>query len=138
MISIESWRSVVGGWEHRVPLKQRKITPFVHMMWESLHVRNCTRPPEFDRSAAWMLQTYWGTLLLLLMRVFILHSVMHHLTESYSGGATLTREELIQTLPPAKLTGLLLLIAGIERNPGPATAQVVCEYCGKYSKGGGT
>lgn len=135
MISIESWRSVVGGWEHRTPLKQRKITPLVHMMWESLHVRNHTRPPESDRSVVCSMQTYWRTLLLLL-RVFILQSVLNHMTGSYSNGASSTREELIQTLLPAKLTGLLLLIAGIERNPGPATMQAVCEYCGKIFKRG--
>ena len=130
MISIESWRSVVGGWEHRAPLKQRKITSFVHTMWESLHVRNHTRPPELGKSMVWMKRTYWGTLLLLLMKMWLLNSSWSHLTASYSGGDISTGEELMVTVIPAKLVVLLLLIAGIERNPGPAVLQAVCEYCG--------
>ena len=125
MISIEAWRSVVGGWSHRAPSKKQKITHFLHMMWESLHVRSNSRSdqmPEFGGSVSGMMKTYWGTLLLLLMKVCILHSVQNHLTLSHSYGTTSTGGELMQTAIPAKLVMLLLLIAGIERNPGPLQA----------------
>ena len=84
------------------------------------------------------MRAYWGgLLLLLLMEHFILHTPppFNLLDFHPSIGMTTTNMDEMQQAPPStKLIQLMLLMGGVEQNPGPPPS--VCEYCGDEFKRG--
>ena len=82
------------------------------------------------------MRAYWeGLLLLLLMEFYVLHPPPNTTLDFHFGTGTSASpmDEMLQTPLPTKLIQLMLVIGGVEQNPGPV---LVCEYCGdKFKRG---
>ena len=136
MISIEAWRSAIGNHPHRPPPTRGGCSTGVGDMF-----RGCTGHQEV--SVRSIIETYWGGLLLLLTVILLLlmeyytpPTPYHTLPDHHSSAGRLTTftDDSLSAPPPTELIQLLLLMGGVERNPGPST--FVCEYCGDEFKRG--
>ena len=131
MISIEAWRSVIGRDPHRSHSIQ---------LTSSTEAKNMSRGcSNRDQSSIRnIMRAYWGgLLLLLLMEHFILHTPPpFNLLDFHPsiGTSTTSMDEMQQAPPSTKLIQLMLLMGGVEQNPGPPPS--VCEYCGDEFKRG--
>ena len=142
MISLDAYRAIIGrGWSHRA----QSVT----LPETSSRLHECRNHTGFSRTMSWLLRTYFGGLLLLLLvDFFVLHIPPDNTVTGSTGSSTsstdisnreggfLYRDELLQILPPAKQIQLMLIMGGIELNPGPAIKLLVCEYCGEEFKRG--
>ena len=132
MISIDAWRSSIGKWSRRsLPVKQSSSSEAYKIPRGSLN-----QSMSSSRKITRIMRAYWeGLLLLLLMEFYVLHPPPNTTLDFHFGTGTSASpmDEMLQTPLPTKLIQLMLVIGGVEQNPGPV---LVCEYCGdKFKRG---
>ena len=146
MISLEAYRSVIGIWHGSSPKRRTKL--------KKLNWKECWKDFKEDMKITQEVNHIYKTTTLLILGIFIMPFILitgtlHVGTSSSIGGNKHTQElesdlnilinrlckDVFTDILPALLGKILLVIGGIELNPGPQQKNkersFLCEYCVK-------